>query len=340
MRLKPEQLETHLKQKLAPVYLVTGDEPLLVQESCDLIRAQARASGFTEREVYQVDNNLDWRRPHESIQSVSLFAERKIIELQVPAKITEPAAQFILAFCSKPPEDNLLLIRCGRLDKKALSTKWAKALDEIGVIIQIWPVELAQLPRWIEQRLQQRGLSIDPDALQLLTERVEGNLLAAHQEVEKLRVLSDQSHLTLDEVNRCVVDSARYSLFDLVDECLKGDTAHALRMLNGLRAEGVEPVLVIWALARETRSLDGLRGKLEKGQGIDQILNHPAIPKKRVPVLRAALRRHNLTSLLELTNLLRTADQSVKGAGGDPWQLLSSACLLLSGQRPPSPDLP
>ncbi len=337
MKLKPEQLGGQLGRSLAPVYLISGDEILLVQEACDQVRAAARQQGFSERELHHADNNLDWRRLYEDVQSGSLFAERKIIELHFPTgKFPDSALKFISDFCERPSEDNLLLIRSSRLDKKALSSKWAKAVDELGVIVQIWPVEAAQLPRWIEQRLQQKGMTIDPDALQLLTERVEGNLLAAQQEIEKLHILSDQTHLTLEEVNRCVVDSSRYSLFDLVDECLKGNAAHALKMLEGLQGEGVEPTLVIWALAREMRHLDGLRKKLEAGQPLDRLLNVPSIPKKRIPALSNALRRHHLPSLMELADSLREADQAIKGGKGDPWQPLKNACLKLSGR--PVPD--
>lgn len=336
MKLKPEQLSAQLARNLAPVYLISGEEILLMQEACDQIRAAARQQGFSERELHHVDNNLDWRHLYEDMQSASLFAERKIIELHFPAaKFPENALKFISDFCQRPPEDKLLLIRCGRLDKKALASNWVKAVDDAGVIVQIWPVEAAQLPQWIEQRLQQKGMSIAPDALQLLTERVEGNLLAAQQEIEKLHILSDQTHLTLEEVNRCVVDSSRYSLFDLVDECLKGDAAHALKMLDGLRGEGVEPTLIIWALAREIRNLDGLRKKLEEGQPVDRVLNHPSIPKKRIPPLSNALRRHNLPSLMELADLLREADQAIKGGQGHPWPLLKNACLRLAGKTVP-----
>lgn len=336
MKLKPEQLSGQLNRSLAPVYLVSGDEILLVQEACDQIRAAAREQGFSERELHHADNNLDWRHLYEDIQSGSLFAERKVIELHFPTgKFPDGAQKFVSDFCERPSEDNLLLIRCSRLDKRALTSKWVKAVDQAGVLVQVWPVEAAQLPRWIEQRLQQKGMSIDPDALQLLTERVEGNLLAAQQEIEKLHILSDQPHLTLDEVNRCVVDSSRYSLFDLVDECLKGDAAHALKMLGGLQGEGVEPTLVIWALAREVRHLDGLRKKLDSGQPLDRVLNQPAIPKKRLPALSNALRRHNLPSLMALAELLREADQAIKGGKGDPWQPLKNACLRLAGRPTP-----
>ncbi|HEY6132143.1 MAG TPA: DNA polymerase III subunit delta, partial [Halioglobus sp.] len=225
MRLYPEKLAGHLQQQLLPVYLVSGDEPLLVQECCDQIRRRAREQGCGEREV--IDGGIasfNWQELLHSAASMSLFAARRLIELRLPSG--KPGAEGSSALCEyldiASGEDVLLLVS-GKIDKQSTNSKWYKALDQAGATIQVWPVDAKNLPRWLQQRVHAAGMNIDNDALQLLCDRIEGNLLAAVQEVEKLKLLATDTRITLQTVAEAVSDNARYNVFNMADTALQGD---------------------------------------------------------------------------------------------------------------------
>ncbi len=332
MRLRPEQLGAHLEKGLAPVYLVSGDETLLVQEACDAIRAAARDAGCSEREVLDVDNRFDWSQLLSAGAEMSLFADRKLIELKLPSgKPGTEGSKALTAYLDGPPSDNVLLIVAGKIDRQSTNSKWFKAIDGAGAILQLWPVDAQQLPRWLQQRLQSAGLSIDADALDMLCDRVEGNLLAAVQEVEKLKLLCTDGRITPEAVVESVADNARYNLFGLVDQALAGDAAGALKMLQGLRAEGTEPPVVLWALAREIRLLYQCRSDMQRGVSPQQAMRSQRVWDKRMPLVGAGLKRHSLADLAELLHRANLADQSVKGlADGRPWDHLGQLVLNLS----------
>ena len=333
MRLYPEKLSAQLQQQLLPVYLVSGDEPLLLQECCDLIRSQARARGCTDREVIDAGvAGFDWQDILHSATSMSLFAERKLVELRLPSG--KPGADGSKALCEYldiSSGDDVLLIIAGKIDKQSTNSKWYKALDKAGAVIQVWPVDAGQLPRWLRQRVANAGMTIDDDALQLLCERVEGNLLAAVQEVEKLKLLVSDSRITAQTVTEAVSDNARYNLFDMADNALRGDAAASLRMLHGLRAEGTEAAVALWALAREIRTLYEVQLDCDSGKGIQQALNARRVWQNRMPLMQAALSRHDRDSLSRLLDQAFAVDGSIKGfAGGKPWDnledLVTSLC--------------
>lgn len=332
MRLRAEQLASQLDKGLAPVYLVSGDETLLVQEACDAIRAAARTAGCSEREVLDVDNRFDWSQLLSAGAEMSLFADRKLIELKIPsAKPGTEGSKALTAYLEGPPNDNVLLIVAGKIDRQSTNSKWFKAIDGAGVVLQLWPVDAQQLPRWLQQRLQSAGLSIEPDALEMLCDRVEGNLLAAVQEVEKLKLLCPEGIITAEAVAESVADNARYNLFGLVDQALSGDAAGALKMLQGLRAEGTEPPVVLWALAREIRLLYQCRAAMQRGTSAQQAMRSQRVWDKRMPLVGAGLKRHSLEHLAELLHRANLADQSVKGlADGRPWDHLGQLVLQLS----------
>ncbi|MEE4659286.1 MAG: DNA polymerase III subunit delta [Halieaceae bacterium] len=336
MRLRPEQLQTHLERELRPVYLVTGDETLLVQESCDAIRRAARAAGCTEREVFQVDNRFNWDNLVASASEMSLFADRKIIEVHIPSgKPGTDGSKGLLAYLDRAGDDNLLLIVAGKIDKQSTNSKWFKALDAAGAVVQIWPVDASQLPRWVTQRVENMGMSIEQDALLMLCDRVEGNLLAAVQEIEKLRLLCPDNRISVAAVAESVADNARYNLFGLIDQALLGDAAGALKMLNGLRGEGTEAAVVLWGLAREIRLLLQCKTELERGQRQQQVMKANRVWDKRVPIVTEALQRHHSHALAELLQAASNADQSIKGmADGNPWDHLSRLILELSLEKP------
>ena len=332
-QLRVDQLSGHLKQSLAPVYFIHGDETLLVNECADAVRAAARAQDYSDRQVFTVESGFDWQSLLAAGDSLSLFAERRILELRLPTgKPGKEGTRILRDYAERPPEDTLLLIVSAKLEAAARRSKWVQALDHAGVSIPIWPVEAAQLPGWIDRRLRARGLQADREVLQLIAERVEGNLLAAVQEIEKLYLLHGAGSLDVDTVTELVADSARYDVFSLVDAALAGDAAHAQRILSGLRAEGVEPVLVLWALVREIRALTTMARQLQNGSGLAQVLASQRVWEKRKPRVTAALQRIRGRQWWRLLQHCAQIDRVVKGrAVGSAWDELLQLTLSLAG---------
>ncbi|HFD78857.1 MAG TPA: DNA polymerase III subunit delta [Gammaproteobacteria bacterium] len=335
-QLRPEQLEARLGGELAPVYFIHGDEALLSGECADAVRAAARRQGFAERQVFSAEPGFDWNRLAAAGDSLSLFAERRLLELRLPGgKPGKEGARVLTEYAARPPEDTLLLILSGKLEPAARRSKWVQALDRAGVSVAVWPVEAAQLPRWIDVRMRARGMQADREALQLLAERVEGNLLAAAQEIEKLYLLHGPGRLELETVAELVTDSARYDIFGLVDAALAGEAAHAQRMLSGLRAEGVEPVLVLWALAREIRSLASMAREVQGGTPVGRVLASRRVWEKRKPPIAAALQRFRGRQWWLLVQQCARLDRITKGrAAGSPWDELLQLTLRLAGCAP------
>lgn len=335
MRLRAEQLQQHLTKDLLKVYLVSGDEELLVQEACDAIRARAREAGCQERQLLQVEGKFDWNALLASSAEMSLFAESKLIELRLPSgKPGTEGSKALTAYVDGMSADNILLIIAGKIDRASTNTRWFKALDKVGGVIQVWPVDARELPRWLQHRVEEAGLRIDQDALQLLCERVEGNLLAAVQEIEKLRLRATDQQITVELVLEGVADNARYNLFALVDEALLGNASGALKMLQGLHSEGTEAPVILWALSREIRLLYQCRTAVDRGKPPQQALRDHRVWDKRIPIVSAALKRHDLAALGDLLHGANLADQSIKGlADGKPWDHLDRLVLTLSQGR-------
>lgn len=334
-KLRAEQLGKSLGSQLAPAYLVTGDEALLVQEACDAIRKAAQKNGFSEREIYHTDSGFNWSQLLHSANSLSLFAEKKIIEIRLHnGKPGDAGSKAIVEYCQVPPEDVLLLIVAPKLDKRALGSAWTKALDAIGNIVTIWPVLPPQLPHWIDQRLKAAGLRADPQAVDMLAAKTEGNLLAAAQEIEKLKLLATDNLVDTHLMTSVVVDSARYDVFGLVDKALYGDSRSAVKTLNGLRGEGTEPMPILWALTREIRSLYNVKHALQQGQPFDLAARQNGIWDSRKAVIQQAVNRFKLSQLSMLVRQAGYADRTVKGlAVGDIWSVLLDIVLGLSGTQ-------
>ncbi|WP_016702699.1 DNA polymerase III subunit delta [Pseudomonas chlororaphis] len=343
MKLAPAQLGKHLQGTLAPIYVISGDDPLLCQEAADAIRSAARQQGFDERQVFSADANFDWGTLLQAGASMSLFAEKRLLELRLPSgKPGDKGAAAFIEYCSRPAEDTLLLISLPKLDGSAQKTKWGKALidGEQTQFIHIWPVDASQLPQWIRQRLSQAGLSASQDAVELIAARVEGNLLAAAQEIEKLKLMAEGGQITVETVQAAVADSARFDVFGLVDAILNGEAAHALRMLEGLRGEGVEPPVILWALSRELRSLANMSLQYSQGTPLDKVFSQarPPVWDKRKPLMSKALQRYSAPRWAQLLLDAQRIDAQIKGqAAGSPWSSLSRLSLLMAGQRLPLP---
>ncbi len=318
MRLPPDKLAAHLRKNLAPLYLVFGEETLLAVEAADAIRAAARQQGYSERECLTVETGFDWHTLKQLASSPSLFANRRLLELRMGD--------------AKPAEDVVLLMTAGKIDWQTQKGRWFTALDSAGVVIAAMPVEMRQLPGWIERRLRDRGLHPTPEAVTLLSERIEGNLLAAAQEIEKLALTATDQPLTAEIILSAVGDSARYSIYDFVDAAILGQPERVARIVDGLRGEGVEPVLANWALHREVRTLTALAFARSQRQPQDPIFTAHRVWEKRKPLLQQTLQRLTLADCRGLLKACARIDRAIKGAGpGAPWDELLATGLRLAG---------
>ena len=336
MNLKPDQLGQHLNGGLKPVYLVSGDEPLLTDEACGLIRNASKTAGYIEREVFTVDAQFKWDELLASGNALSLFAEKKLIELRITnGKPGDKGSKALQAFLASQSDDQILLVTTPKLDKATQRSKWYKALDDHGAVVTVWPLFSNQLPRWIGQRLNQAGLQAEPDAVQLLAELVDGNLLAASQEIEKLKLAVDTgSTVSAEQIKNSVSNSSRFNVFDLVDSALLGDTAKALKILNGLKSEGIEAIRVLWALSREVRQLAGIAAEVASGQSPQQAMQNQRIWKNRQTLVGKALNRLKPRRLNNLLRRCGYVDRLVKGVGtGNPWDELARIVIGMAGRK-------
>ena len=315
MALSPDQLEAGLARRLAPAYLIAGDEPLLTQECADAVRRRARETGCTEREVHHVERGFDWNALAADLASLSLFAGRRLVELRFRTPAAgEGGAEVLARFAAAPPDDVVLLCLAPKLDKRQQGAAWVKALAGAGEFVQVWPVDAPALPRWIDGRLRRAGLRADAEAVRLLADRVEGNLLAAHQEIEKLRLLHGAGEIDADDVRAAVADSARYDIFKLADAALAGQAGRALRILGGLRAEGMAIPQVLWPLARELRSLVRVRSLLDQGMAPQAALARAGVWRNRAGLVQRAVGRHDARALRALVRQAALVDRLAKGA--------------------------
>jgi DNA polymerase III subunit delta len=322
--LRAEQLEAQLSKSLAPVYLIHGDEPLLALESADAIRAAARRQGCEERDVFTAERGFDWSELVQAGASQSLFGGRKIVELRIPTgKPGTQGAAAIQTYCDRLAKENVTVVTVPRLRKDDQNARWFKALSDAGVVIDVYPVERARLPEWIGARLARQGQRASPEALGFLADRVEGNLLAAHQEVQKLALLLPKGELTAEQVNDAVANVARYDAKDGAAALLAGDAARYVRVLDGLRGEGESTVLILWMLAEELRALARIQQGLAAGRAIDQLLRENRVWGERQALVKTAARRFSRAALERALAHAARIDRAAKGVGpGEPWDEL------------------
>lgn len=332
MRIKPESLASTLSRELQPCYLISGDEALLANEAADLIREQARHQGFAERQVFHADS-ISWDDFLGEQQAMSLFADKRILEVRIPnSKPGTEGSKALVQFAEAVPEDILLLVITGKLDRSQQRSKWVSALENSGGHIQVWPVEQRHMPGWLSQRLKAKGIEADREAVGILAERVEGNLLAAQQEVEKLALLAS-GPVNAKEMADLVVNSARYDVFALVDRALAGNTADAITNLQGLKEEGTEATLVLWALTKEVRQLVEIKAACDRGQSLEQAIRASGVWQKRQPLVHKAARRTDPKLANQLLKQCKHCDQAIKSnQHGDPWLKMKSLVMGLSGQ--------
>ena len=331
MKLGPERLDAELKRPLPAVILIAGDEPLQREESADKIRAAARTQGYADREVFVADRSFDWDGLLSASASLSLFASKHLMELRLPTgKPGTKGAEVLGGYAKDPSPDTLLLVIAE--DKLEGNPVWASALERAGLLLQVWPVSPAEVPAWVQRRLKSRGLEPTPDAVALIAGRVEGNLLAAAQEVDKLALLHNSSPLDAEAVAEAVADSARFDAFKLVDAALAGDLPRSVRVLEGLKAEGEEPVLVLGALLRQLKELAALSLEIEAGTPAPRVL--AGVWERRRPLLQAALKRRKGRGWQHLLKRAQRTDLVLKGrAQGRPWDELLELTTSMAGNR-------
>jgi DNA polymerase-3 subunit delta len=328
MQLRLDALEAHLAKTLAPLYVITSDEHLLALEAADRIRKTARAQGFSEREVLVAERYFKWGQLLAANQSQSLFGARKLIELRIPSgKPGKDGGQALQEYVAALNPDNVTLISLPKLDWQTQKTAWVAALQQTAVYIDIPLVERAQLPQWIGARLAAQRQSVERQSLDFIADRVEGNLLAAHQEIQKLALLYPEGKLSFEQVQDAVLNVARYDVFKLNEAMLAGDTARLVRMVDGLKGEGEALPLVLWAMSEEIRTLLKLKAGMTLGKPVGMLLKEYRIWGPRERLMESALRRLKLSTLEAALQEAAQVDKMVKGLraknyAGDAWDAL------------------
>ncbi len=306
---------------------------MLVNEAADAIRARARADGFTERDLHVVERGFDWQALLADSRAMSLFAQRKIIEIRMTNPTPgDQGAAAIIELATQPSPDNVVLIVTGKMDGRVQSSKWVSAIEKQGVVVQVWPLELPRLPAWIRDRLARHKLMADSAAAGLLAERVEGNLLAAHQEVEKLALLLPPGPVTADVILEAVADSARYDVLQLGEAAMRGATVRALRILEGLRGEGIDAVLVLWAVNKDLQWVARAQYLMSRGQSAEAAMNAIYVWRPRQAAMKQALGRLKPRMVRQLIIDAERVDRSIKGAANfDPWVELEGLVARMAG---------
>src|SRR6187402_693363 len=328
MNLAPAQLQEHLKRGLRPLYTLHGDEPLLIQEAADAIRAAARTQGYTERTVHTVAGaHFDWSEVLAAGGSLSLFADRQIVEIRIPSgKPGKDGSTALQQLAETAPgnDSTLTLVLLPRLDKMTRTGAWFGALENAGVTVQVDPVERAALPQWITQRLARQGQRVaggeeGQRALQFFADRVEGNLLAAHQEIQKLALLYPAGELRFEQVEGAVLNVARYDVFKLSEAVLAGHAVRAQRMLDGLQAEGEAEVLVHYTLSEDIRALKRVKDAMDAGRPLPMALREQRVWGPRERLFERVLPRLTTTALDNLLYSAHLVDGIVKGLKAPDW---------------------
>ncbi len=333
MQVKLFELERHLDRTLAPIYVVSGDEPLQCEEALDRIRESARARGHDERVRMEAGKGFDWSTLQGAADSLSLFTQKRILDLRMSSgKPGDAGSKALIAYVQHPSPDNVLIISTGKLDPATRRTKWYRAVESAGVSVQVWPVDAPQLAAWIRERGARLGVRMTTQAAELLGERVEGNLLACAQEIDMLALLYPSITIDPGHIMGSVGDSARFSIFDCVESALQGNARRVLRISQGLAEEGTEPVLLNWAFAREIRLLESVAAQAERGLGVERALDKQKLWEKRKRPLAAALARHPAKRFRRMLRRLAVIDRIIKGAApGNAWDELTRIGLGLAG---------
>ncbi len=330
MNVRPDQLPSMITKTVYPVYMVSGDEPLQQMESLDLIRSFLRDEDYSEREVLDVDAQFDWQRLMDEAANMSLFATRRIVELRLPsAKPGRQGSQVLKDYLSRPPEDTVLIVNAGKVDGSAKKSAWFKAIEQNGLVVQCWPVPVDKLAGWLQQRFKKRDMDADNEVLAYISQHVEGNLLAADQEIEKLYLLLGPGKITYADVAEAVTSQSRYSVFELVDVLLSGNTKRVIKIVAGLKAEGVVPVVVNWALAKDIRLLAKVA---QDPSSVDFNLKRSGVWQSRSALFKSCLSRHAQRSFPVMLKRCAYIDAASKGmVDANVWDEIETLCVRMAG---------
>ena len=335
MRFNADQLTGQLTKGLLPVYLVFGDEAMLVEEGSGLIRQKAREEGATERQVWHVEGRFDWSQVQWQEQTMSLFDSKRLLEIRLPSGSPgKDGGEALRRFVDNPPVDTTLLIISGKIDKRSQKSKWFMDVERIGAAIAVWPIDLTNLPGWIAQRMQQRGLQFNPTIPALITDRVEGNLYAAAQEIEKLVLLCPDSEVSEELVLASVADNARFQAFGLMEIVFKGDAAKIPRVILSLKGEGIDILSVFSAVLWSLHRMVDMSIQLEQGANVEQVFGaqKPPVWDRAQPMIRCSLARHDARQWKQFLCQMSEVDQAAKGSLQQcPWALLEVLCLNVAG---------
>lgn len=337
MRLSVDKLSHQLSQGLPNVLLLNGNEMLMIEESLDLLRATARNNGFTERLSYTVAAGFDWNEVGHAEQTMSLFAESRIIELRMSAGRPTDKGQFILDFVEsinnpQIESNDILIIVTDLLTAAQRKSKWISAIEKSGWLVDCYDVKSEQFPNWVKQRLQSRALRVEAGVVELLSHTMEGNLLAAAQTVDQLKALTNDGTVTLDLLEKTIADQSRFSAYSLVDSCLLGDAQQMMHRLRRLRGESDVSVLLVWSLAKELRELFRMSVKVQNGASISSVMQEYRVWSNRQRMVSSALKRLSLAQLSRAIQKVAELDLIVKGQRyGDGWFEIEKLCLYLCG---------
>ena len=330
MKLYFNQLPASLERKLSFFYLISGDEPLQMMEAGDFIRAQARMQGYQQRELFFVDNKFDWGALENSARSLSLFTQQRMLDIRLlTTKLTTKGTAFFKAVLAEPPPDLLILVQATKVDGR---TAWVKSVAEQAVWVQIYQKSYSEIKNWVTERLLRNGLNAAEGVVEVIAQRSEGNMLAAAQEIEKLKLISEDQTKTisLEQAERTVGDSAHYSVYELADAAISGEKTRALRIFNSLRSESAAEQLILWALTANLRQLINMEYRLASGDSEAAVMK--TIWKSKQVVFRKALARGLRRQWWALLYACLDVDKTIKGQGLEEcWNSLQSLVLRIVG---------
>ncbi|HQQ64107.1 MAG TPA: DNA polymerase III subunit delta [Pseudomonadales bacterium] len=328
MRIYPEKLNQHLEKTPAAVYWIAGDEPLLAQEACDVVRSAARQQGFSERKVFYPDKKDQWQEAIAEANALSLFADKCLIDIRT--SVSKLDHTIVLDYLERPSQDSMILICTDKVESSSQKTQWFKAMEQACTFVPVMPLDNSRFPQWLTERARRKQVNLSADGIKLLADHTEGNLLAAVQELDKLALQFGTASISAEQVEASVGDSAHYEVFSINDALLAGDAATALKILGSLKLEGDNPLAILGALSREWRQLATAAEDMGKGMNAATAMRQVGVWDKRQSVFARALQRLSYRHTREIIRQMAAIDQAVKGMGKqDPWDLLQSLCLYI-----------
>ena len=335
MKAYLNQLPSLVSQKKARLFILSGDEPFLIQEASQLLRNILSNEGFSGRELFMIDGSFDWDSILFENNSLSLFAERKLIEIRVSSKTPgDKGAKALQGLFNNSDENTAVIVTFPKLEARVLKTKWFKEIETLSTFVQIWPVSEKELPKWIAKRIKLAGLDATADAIAELSKLIEGNLLAASQEIERLKLTVDNREITSDDIKESVSDNSRFDIFKLVDTVMKGDVSRSLRILEALRAEGAEPLFICNMLSRELKVLESIKFETSHGKNLSKAIRDAGVWDTRKHLVLNAVDRLELHSIGKMLLVTGDIDRVVKGEQiGDPWTSIQDIVLAFSGTK-------